>query len=87
MKIFYYLFWDLYRFFMVLFTKKKLKVPNEVTEERLEICKNCPLINNEGRLFSKPQPRCSICGCYLSLKVRLSFESCPHDPPKWKEYE
>ena len=85
MKIFYYLFWDAYRFFKALFTGKKLKASKEEAKRRLDICYSCPLINLEGRILNYKQPRCSICGCFLGLKSKLRMESCSNDPPRWTE--
>lgn len=43
-------------------------------DQRLTICNNCPN-------FSKRIGRCDLCGCFVSIKVRLDFESCPSG--KW----
>lgn len=33
--------------------------------------------------FDQAQRRCTLCGCYGSLKNRLATEHCPDDPPRW----
>lgn len=81
--IFYHLFWDLYRFFKVLFTEGKLKVSKEEAQRRFDICMKCPLMNNEKRFLGYYQPRCGVCGCYLNLKKWLYSEKCPDKKPKW----
>lgn len=86
MKIFYYLFWDLYRFFSALFAGREIKASKELRDQRLNICKGCPNIKYEDRIFGfikmKPQPRCGVCGCYLRLKSSLSSEECPDEKLK-----
>ncbi|EKR98081.1 DUF6171 family protein [Leptospira mayottensis] len=39
---------------------------------RLEICFACPLLL-KGFLLE----RCSVCGCFVRLKTKLKYESCP----------
>ena len=56
--------------------------------ERLQICKDCPLIDYTGAgcAVHGTQPCCSECGCSLSLKLRSPESECTHpDGPKWKE--
>lgn len=84
-KIFYYLYWDLWRFFKtLLFTSKELLVSKDITMERLKICNNCDKIKKESRFLWYKQPRCGICSCYLNFKTKLTWEICPDNPPKWK---
>ncbi len=52
--------------------------PEHIKEERLTICKECPLYNAGS---------CLKCGCVLSIKTGWATEECPLDPPKWKKYE
>lgn len=47
-------------------------VSDEEYEDRLKICKTCDRYNDG---------RCLECGCYLSIKARMSTEKCPLD--KW----
>ena len=53
----------------------------EVAEDRMSICLNCPNIDKEGSncLVPKTQPCCSLCGCSLSLKTRSLSSECPDD--------
>lgn len=41
---------------------------------KLEVCKQCANYNNETH-------RCSVCKCYMPIKVHVPFASCPID--KW----
>jgi hypothetical protein len=47
----------------------------EVSKERLEICKSCENL--------KSMNRCKICGCFMDAKTKLARFSCPIG--KWKE--
>ena len=78
-----YLFWDSYRFFMALFTGKKLKVSKEVQEHRLSVCEKCPNLKREGRFVGYVQKRCGICSCYLKIKTILATEHCPDEQDRW----
>lgn len=49
-----------------------------IGDERLEICKSCEHLEIESL-------RCRQCGCYMEIKVKLPFVSCPLD--KWNTYE
>lgn len=50
--------------------------PVDVREDRYEICRACPR-------YSYGQ--CTLCTCFVSMKVILSAESCPEKPPRWKK--
>ena len=66
-----------------LFTKDDVE---EVAQERLSICEQCPKIDMVGKSCFVPgtQPCCSECGCKLKWKARALSEECPHpDGPKW----
>jgi len=57
-----------------------------VAARRMEVCKACPLVDNEGKscLIPGTAPCCSECGCKLSFKTRSLSSSCPHpDGSKW----
>ena len=64
-------------------------------DERIELCKNCPLnsINNMDRGFrywlwdilNLKKPFCTVCGCEIKAKASVEFEECPKG--KWKEVE
>jgi len=47
--------------------------PNDA-EKRLSICNKCPKL-------CKQSGRCELCGCFVAIKVKLDFESCPSG--KW----
>lgn len=51
-------------------------VNNELSEQRLKICYNCPKL--VGGII------CGICGCSVAAKTRLPGESCPLKKPKWE---
>jgi len=53
---------------------KKITSSSASANQRLSICNKCPnLIKATGR--------CDLCGCFVFLKVKLDFESCPIE--KW----
>jgi hypothetical protein len=49
-------------------------------DARLKICRS----NECGQFVGG---RCALCGCYLSVRVGLANEACPHDPPMWGPVE
>ena len=58
-------------------------VSDEVYEERLDICRACVH-------YDEPENGCKQCGCYLTLKAKDPFASCPLtkwdvDDRQWKE--
>lgn len=67
------------------------KVPEEVKEQRLEVCRAC-------ERFVKPTVQCGVCWCFLNVKAALVFDpvesvkqarnvrvKCPLN--KWGEYQ
>lgn len=50
-----------------------------IYEERLQICRACPFMNNTDI----ENPRCNKCGCFLKIKAKWASESCPDTPKKW----
>ncbi len=58
-----------------------LWAPEEVREERREICEPCGFYN-------KTTTQCQQCGCFMALKRKLAVSYCnegkwgPHDPKK-----
>ena len=48
----------------------KFFVPNEVYEERIEICKGC-------QHYLSLLGNCGICKCFMKIKARLSPMECP----------
>ena len=61
---------SLHRFFAGL----SVVAPEEVREQRASICRFCPH-NEDGQ--------CMRCLCIIDMKVMLSGEQCPDDPPRW----
>jgi membrane protease subunit (stomatin/prohibitin family) len=47
----------------------------EVSKQRMEICKSCPSLIAMNR--------CKECGCFMDVKTKLARFSCPLG--KWKE--
>lgn len=56
--------------FSTIKNEKKIISDPLNADQRLKICNSCPS-------FSKGIGRCDLCGCFVSIKVRLDFESCP----------
>lgn len=50
------------------------KVDTEIFNNRMEICRSCPLFNSK-------ENRCNECGCFLNIKASWNSEKCPID--KW----
>jgi hypothetical protein len=54
--------------------KEKIISDKLEANRRLQLCNACPnLIKESGR--------CDICGCFVSLKVKIAHEECPIE--KW----
>jgi len=53
---------------------ERLKASDDLAQERLAICKECPK-------FRSSDQRCSVCGCRLRDKAHLALEHCPIE--KW----
>ena len=55
-------------------------VSKEEYRKRLELCNSCPdrLKATNGKSLKKTS-RCPLCGCFISLKAKLSTENCPAD--------
>lgn len=66
--------------YRTLFTKKEVEI---VAEERMKICNECELLDNQGDSCFAPgtQPCCSDCGCSLQFKTRSLSSECPQG--KW----
>jgi hypothetical protein len=47
-----------------------LLTEEEKVDARMEICNSC-------KVFNKESARCSICGCFMKIKIRLIASSCP----------
>lgn len=66
---------DGYNIFHVIrdFIKGDLKfATKKIAKDRLSICNNCEMRNHTLKI-------CTICGCVISLKVKLKESSCPMD--------
>jgi hypothetical protein len=61
--------------------------PQEVAEERWEICKKCPelLYDEVNPDTDKKDGRCPLCGCFMNVKVHYACAECPIG--KWDRYE
>ena len=55
----------------------KYLVPNEIVEQRLEICKSCDK-------FLPRLSRCNVCKCFMKIKARFKMFSCPEN--KWEKH-
>ena len=53
--------------------KEKDRVSEEVYEKRLQICKECDLLN---------AGTCGACGCYVEIRAVAKAGRCPHK--KWQ---
>lgn len=59
-----------------LISGRPVLAPQDVQNERYAICRACRW-HLDGQ--------CTVCTCFVSLKVTLSAESCPDHPPRWKK--
>jgi hypothetical protein len=57
-----------------LFNKNMNRVPSEIKEQRLAICKQCPF-------YRKKIDQCKKCGCIMNQKTKLADAFCPVN--KW----
>lgn len=53
-----------------------IKVSDPIKEERMAICRACPLFNSSNKT-------CNKCGCFLEVKTSWASEKCPEG--KWDE--
>ena len=62
-------------------------VPQEVAEERWEICKQCPhlLYDETNPDTNKVDGRCTECGCFMNVKTHYATAECPKG--YWKKFE
>ena len=54
-----------------------IKVPENIKDQRMEICKVCEHFTTLSR--------CKKCGCYMPAKVLLARAKCPID--KWSYHQ
>jgi hypothetical protein len=47
-----------------------IQLDESAVERRLEICRSCDY-------YIKDSSRCSLCGCFMNFKTRLTQSSCP----------
>ena len=66
---------------------KHVIVPQEVAQERWEICKQCPqlLYDEVNPDTDKKDGRCTECGCFMNVKTHYATAECPIE--KWKKFE
>ena len=66
---------------------KHVIVPQEVAEQRWEICKQCPelLYDEVNPDTDKIDGRCTECGCFMNVKTHYATAECPID--KWNKFE
>ena len=55
-------------------TKGTILTSDEKANTRIQICSRCPCL-------AKDSSRCSLCGCFMTVKVRLEASKCPAS--KW----
>lgn len=67
---------SMFSIFITYWKTRKIRVSRKVAEQRFETCKSC-------ESYNKTLGTCSICGCSMKLKTKLSGVSCPAQPPKW----
>jgi hypothetical protein len=53
---------------------KPIIAQKDKAQERLDVCNKC-------KDLDKNLGRCTICGCFVSVKVKADYESCPAN--KW----
>jgi len=54
-----------------------VKVPSEVQESRMAICKGCEFLGKANR--------CNKCGCFMDAKTHLPWTMCPIN--KWGRHK
>jgi hypothetical protein len=62
-------------------------VSEEIKQERLNTCKQCPYKRDNFTLFGivifKRELQCSACKCFLQVKTKLTDSQCPFN--KWEK--
>ena len=66
---------------------KHVIVPQDIAQERWEICKQCPklLYDETNPDTNKVDGRCIECGCFMNVKVHYATAECPIS--KWGKYD
>lgn len=49
---------------------KKIISTKTTAQSRLDICNKC-------KDLDKSLGRCEVCGCFVSIKAKIDYESCP----------
>ena len=64
---------------------KQVIVPQEIAEQRWEVCKGCPYLKYDETNpdTNKKDGRCTECGCFMNVKVHYATAECPIG--KWKQ--
>ena len=65
-----------FRSLKFLVSGRPVIAPTDVQDERYAVCRAC-------RWYL--DGHCTVCTCFVSMKVALSAESCPENPPRWKK--
>ena len=58
---------------------KQVIVPQEIAEQRWEICKQCPYLKYDETNpdTNKKDGRCTECGCFMNVKTHYATAECP----------
>ena len=66
---------------------RQVIVPQEIAEQRWEICKGCPYLKYDETNpdTNKKDGRCTECGCFMNVKVHYATAECPIN--KWDKYK
>jgi len=66
---------------------KHVIVPQEVVEERWEICKGCPFLKYDETNpdTNKVDGRCTECGCFMNVKTHYATAECPKG--YWRKFK
>lgn len=70
-----HLFRSAYHAALYAIAARPMIAPKLLQRSRQNICLSCPHYKDL---------QCLKCQCFTYLKVKLSSESCPDDPPRWK---
>ena len=54
-----------------------IRTPEDVYQERLDICRECPELMNGT---------CRLCGCYVETRTAKKSQQCPMVPARWGKY-
>lgn len=65
-----------FRTIQYLVAGRPVLAPGPIQEDRLAACEKCPW---------HVDSQCVKCTCFVAVKVLLSSESCPDNPPRWKK--